>query len=80
MDNTIQALTNLYVALGGDAADVAGIVIIPDMINAIAALIETGGGRLPAVSATDNGSVLKVIDGEWGVGTDETTAAANAET
>ena len=36
MDNTIEALKNLYVALGGDADDVADIVIIPDMINAIA--------------------------------------------
>lgn len=80
MDNTIQALTNLYVALGGDAADVAGIVIIPDMINAIAALIETGGGRLPAVDLDDNGKVLKVVEGAWALGEDEKTAAANAET
>ena len=66
MDNTIQALTNLYVALGGDADDVAGISIIPDMINAIAELISEGGGRLPAVSATDNGKVLTVnAQGEW---------------
>ena len=36
MDNTITALQNLYVALGGEAADVANITIIPDMINAIA--------------------------------------------
>lgn len=76
MDNTIQALTNLYVALGGDADDVAGISIIPDMINAIAELIGEGGGSLPAVDSEDNGKVLKVIDGEWGIGTDETTAAA----
>lgn len=36
MDNTITALQNLYAALGGTAADVANITIIPDMINAIA--------------------------------------------
>ncbi len=36
MDNTIDALKNLYVALGGSADDVADVVIIPDMINAIA--------------------------------------------
>lgn len=36
MDNTITALQNLYVALGGTASDVANITIIPDMINAIA--------------------------------------------
>ena len=36
MDKTIDALKALYVALGGTASDVADIVIIPDMINAIA--------------------------------------------
>lgn len=46
MDNTITALQTLYVALGGaltdtyeniaDGAPVANLVIIPDMINAIA--------------------------------------------
>lgn len=36
MDNTITALQNLYVALGGTASDVANVTIIPDMINAIA--------------------------------------------
>ena len=48
MDNTIVALQNLYVALGGDLTDtyetiadgatVANLVTIPDMINAIAQL------------------------------------------
>lgn len=36
MDNTIDALKNLYVALGGTASDVADLMLIPDMINAIA--------------------------------------------
>lgn len=36
MDTTVDALKALYVALGGTAADVADIVLIPDMINAIA--------------------------------------------
>lgn len=66
MDNTIDALRNLYVALGGDSADVQNITIIPDMINAIAAHIGSGGAaELPAVSATDNGKVLTVVSGEW---------------
>lgn len=74
MDNTITALQALYVALGGDADDVANITIIPDMINAIAAHISAGGAaELPAVTAADNGKVLKVVDGEWAVGTDATT-------
>lgn len=36
MDTTVIALQNLYVALGGTAEDVENIVLIPDMINAIA--------------------------------------------
>lgn len=78
MDNTIDALRNLYVALGGDAEDVADLVIIPDLINAIAtqaALIVTAANtkELPTVTATDNGKILKVVDGEWEIGEDATT-------
>ena len=66
MDTTIDALKNLYVALGGTASNVADIVIIPDMINAIAALITSGAtAELPAVSATNNGQVLTVVEGAW---------------
>lgn len=66
MDNTITALKHLYVALGGDADDVADIVIIPDMINAIAALITSGATKeLPTVTAEDNGKLLTVSDGKW---------------
>lgn len=66
MDNTIQALINLYKALGGDADDVADISIIPDMINAIATLISSGAtAELPEVSSTNNGQVLTVVSGEW---------------
>ena len=36
MDNTLDALRNLYVALGGDADDVENLVTIPDLINKIA--------------------------------------------
>ena len=36
MDNTLDALRALYVALGGDADDVMNLVIIPELINAIA--------------------------------------------
>ena len=100
MDTTIKALKNLYKALGGDIDDVADLVIIPDMINAIASLITTQGiaalptgtdgqvltlddgewiaadvpSELPAVTDTDNGSVLKVVDGAWAVGEDATVS------
>lgn len=75
MDTTIKALQKLYVALGGDLDDVADLVIIPDMINAIASLIDSGAtAELPVVDASDNGSVLKVVDGAWAVGEDATVS------
>lgn len=73
MDTTVVALQGLYVAMGGTASTVANIVTIPDMINAITALVTSGATtELPAVTASDNGKVLKVVDGEWAVGTDAT--------
>lgn len=73
MDNTLDALRNLYVAMGGDLEDVENLVIIPDLINAIATLISSGAtAELPAVTASDNGKVLKVADGKWAAGTDAT--------
>ena len=66
MDNTITALQTLYAALGGSAADVANMNIIPELINVIAALISTGDfGILPNVAAGDNGKVLTVSAGQW---------------
>lgn len=78
MDRTVDALKNLYVALGGSADDVVNITLIPDMINAIATVagaVATAAGtsELPAVTTSDNGKVLKVASGKWAVGTDETT-------
>ena len=71
MEN-VNALKALYVALGGSADTVANMTLICDVINAIATLVGTTGGVLPAVSASDNGKVLKVVSGKWGVGTDAT--------
>lgn len=70
MDNTITALQNLYVALGGTAADVAEITYIPDMINAIATIAATvvtaaNAKELPAVTSSDNNMVLTVVSGKW---------------
>lgn len=66
MDNNITALQGLYVALGGTLADVANITTIPEMINAIATVASgVAGATLPAVTADDNGKVLKVVDGAW---------------
>ena len=66
MNNTIDALKALYVALGGSADTVANITIIPEMINAIATLVSSGAtAELPKVSSTDNGKVLTVVSGKW---------------
>lgn len=74
MDNTLDALRGLHVALGGDADDVANLVTIPDLIKVISTQVTTvvGTKELPEVDADDNGKVLKVVDGEWAVGTDAT--------
>lgn len=66
MDTNVIALKALYVALGGDADDVADISLIADMINAIATIAAgIAGATLPAVTADDNGKILKVVDGAW---------------
>lgn len=66
MDTTVKALQNLYTALGGTAADVENLSTIPDMINAIATHVGSGGAaELPAVKAADNGKVLTVVSGSW---------------
>ena len=68
MGENVLALKALYVALGGDADDVADLTRNCEVINAIAEIVVP----LPAVTAEDNGSVLKVVSGEWAVGTDAT--------
>ena len=64
---TVEALKALYVALGGSADAVADLVIIPDVIDAIATLTSGGlPGTLPTVAKTDEGKVLTVNNkGEW---------------
>lgn len=70
----VEALKALYVAFGGDEDDVAGITEIAEMIEALATVAaDVAGATLPEVDSEDNGKVLKVIEGEWGLGTDETT-------
>lgn len=72
MDNNITALQALYVALGGDADDVAELNTIPEMINAIATVAAgVADATLPAVTAANDGDILKVVDGEWAAVTPE---------
>lgn len=61
----VEALKALYVALGGDADDVANVTLISDMINAIAGVISASTPELPEVTAEDNGKVLTVVSGKW---------------
>jgi len=64
--NTVEALRAVYVALGGDSADVADIVTTPEIITMIATIISSGAtAELPAVTTSDNGKVLTVVSGEW---------------
>ena len=75
MDNNMIALQNLYLAFGGSLTDtyediangipVSDYTIKPDIINAIAQKITSGGISLPSVTETDNGKVLTVVEGEW---------------
>ena len=96
---TIQALREIYKALGGTGPDIPDNMEIPAALIKIATaaastielpaattdgqVLTASGGKwvsaaipsqLPAVSATDNGSVLKVVEGVWAVGTDEIQA------
>ena len=75
MKTTVQALRDVYVALGGTSTDIPDNMTIPDALAKIALVIPTAlASVLPAVTASDNGSVLKVADGKWAVGTDEIQA------
>ena len=66
MNLTVEALKELYIALGGNATNVADITLTPDMIRAIAAFISGGGAaELPTVSSANNGNVLTVVNGAW---------------
>lgn len=73
MGRNVEALKALYIALGGDADDVADIVTIDAMIFALATLASEGlPNTLPSVAAKDNGKIMKVVDGEWALASDAT--------
>lgn len=66
MNLTVEALKELYIALGGNATKFVDTMLIPDMIKEIAAYISAGGAaELPSVTTADNGKVLTVVEGEW---------------
>lgn len=66
MGDTVKALKAIYVALGGNANDVANITLIPDMLNKIAIVAATAtAAELPKVTSSNNGQVLTVDGGKW---------------
>ena len=76
---TVQALRTVYVALGGTGTDIPDNMEIPAAIAKtaiVAAAVKSAADakELPAVTAANNGSVLKVIEGKWAIGTDEIQA------
>lgn len=72
MDTTIDALKKLYVALGGNATTVANVTLIPDMINALCTVVPGAANLLPTVTTTENGKIMKVVDGAWELAEDAT--------
>ena len=61
----IDALKNVYVALGGDAEDFTA-TTNDEAINLVASVIPSAlASVLPEVTAANNGDMLKVVDGEW---------------
>lgn len=65
MDGTVEALRALYVAFGGNEDDVKGLVIIPDLINAIANLVH-GSPVLPADPSSNGTYVLQCVKSNSG--------------
>ena len=79
MNNNVAILKFMYYALGGNMANVNNMTTIPELLGAITVQIATtlakmtddiDSNKLPAVTASDNGKVLKVVDGAWAVGAD----------
>ena len=61
---TIEALFDLYEALGGDVDEISTLETIPELLEEIS---EVAGStiELPGVSASDNGKVLAVVGCKW---------------
>ena len=67
---TVEALKDLYVALGGDVDDFNA-TTNPEAVELVASVVATAiAAELPEVTATDNGKVLKVVNGKWAVAAD----------
>lgn len=64
----LEALIELYIALGGQASDLTANDTNANIIDKIATKATSMMGRLlPVVTAADNGKVLMVTNGAWEV-------------
>lgn len=58
----VEALKTLFVAMGGDEDDF-NVTTNPEAISLLAGVAATA--VLPVVDDTDEGKILKVVDGKW---------------
>ena len=65
MGTTSEELKKLYYKLGGDEPSVKDASTVGEIINAINELDLAAQYELPAVSKTDNGKALGVVEGKW---------------
>lgn len=75
---TVTELKKLFIELGGNPEDLKGCQTDADVIKLLSEVVGSTI-ELPAVSDTDNGKVLKVIEGAWGKGTDEALPEVTAD-
>lgn len=69
MLTNVDALKGLYVALGGDIADVANLTTTPELLAKISVVAGAGASELPVVKKADAGKVLTVNgNGKWSAG------------
>lgn len=62
----VEALKEVYVALGGSADDFAAVTTNDQAIHLISTVVASAiAGALPTVSSSDNGKVLTVVSGKW---------------
>ena len=64
----VEALKGLYVTMGGDADNFTA-QTNPEALELLKTVLPEG---LPKVSATDNGKILKVVNGKWALADDAT--------
>ena len=65
MGTTSEELKKLYYKLGGEDVNVSKASTPGEIINAINELDLASAYELPAVTSTDNGKALGVVEGKW---------------